>query len=68
MFPAWHIALTALVTAVLTAALTAAGTAGWRGRTSARPPLLVGDVVGVGLAAGLGVLLYSGAWAPTCHP
>jgi hypothetical protein len=62
MFPAWHIAVTALVTAVLTAAATAAlmvaGTAGWRGRASVRRSLLLGDVVGVGLSAGLGVLLW----------
>jgi hypothetical protein len=72
MFPAWHIALTALVTAVLTAAvtaaLTAAGMAGWRGRASARRSLLVADVVGVGLATGLGVLLWRlGANVPTLN-
>jgi hypothetical protein len=72
MFPAWHIAVTALVTAVLTAAATAAlmvaGTAGWRGRASVRRSLLLGDVVGVGLSAGLGVLLWRlGANEPTLN-
>jgi hypothetical protein len=72
MFPAWHIAVTALVTGVLTAAATAAlmvaGTAGWRGRASVRRSLLLGDVIGVGLSAGLGVLLWRlGANVPTLN-
>jgi hypothetical protein len=73
MFPTWHIALTALVTA----ALTAAGMGAWRGRTfsgrtfngtSAWTPLMLVDVVGVGVAAGLGVLLWRlGANVPTLN-
>lgn len=64
MFPAWHIAVTALVTA----AVTTAGTAGWRGRKSGRAALAPGDRVGVGLAAGLGVLLWRlGANVPTLN-
>lgn len=68
MFPAWHIAVTSLVTAVLTAAATAA----WRARTSdgtaIGSPLTLGDVVGVGVAAGLGVLLWRlGANVPTLN-
>ncbi|HEV2460656.1 MAG TPA: hypothetical protein VGS80_20065, partial [Ktedonobacterales bacterium] len=60
MFPAWHIALTALVTATLTAAVTAA----WRrarlvsGRASEWSLRAAGDLIGVGIAAGLGVLLW----------
>jgi hypothetical protein len=68
MFPAWHIAVTSLVTA----AITAAGTAGWRRptsqRTTGRSPLTLGDVVGVSVAAGLGVLLWRlGANVPTLN-
>lgn len=68
MFPAWHIAVTSLVTA----AIIAAGMAGWRRRTSrrtsARSPLTLGDMVGVGVAAGLGVLLWRlGANVPTLN-
>jgi hypothetical protein len=66
MFPAWRIALTALVTAVITAVITAAGAsglAGWRRRTSGRASawwslFTWGDGMGVGVAAGLGVLLW----------
>jgi hypothetical protein len=55
MFPAWHITLTALATAVLTAG----ATAGWLAtRRSGRRPLALGDLIGVGIAAGLGVLLW----------
>src|SRR5262249_9074401 len=62
VFPAWHIALTALVTA----ALTAVGTAAWYLRTMRRTsglasrwsPRVVGELLGVGLASGLGVLLW----------
>lgn len=53
MFPVWHIALTAL----LTAAITVGGTAAWPMRTAGRPLLALRDLVGVGIAAGLGVLL-----------
>jgi hypothetical protein len=64
MFPAWHIAVTAIVTAVVTAAVIAATTAGWRGRSS----LVLGDLVGVGVAAGLGVLVWRlGANVPTLN-
>jgi hypothetical protein len=52
MFPAWHIALTALVTA----AVTTGGTAAWPGHQPWRTAL--GDLLGVGIAAGLGVLLW----------
>lgn len=57
MFPAWRIAVTALVTAVLTTAI-AGGTAAWRWRTSERTSLAFGELVGVGVASGLGVLLW----------
>jgi hypothetical protein len=64
MFPAWHIVLTALVTA----ALTLGGTAGWPVRAAGRPQLALGDLVGVALAAGLGVLLWRlGANIPTLN-
>src|SRR5258705_8548900 len=64
MFPAWHIAVTAIVTGVVTSAVTAATAAGWRGRSS----LVLGDLVGVGVAAGLGVLLWRlGANVPTLN-
>jgi hypothetical protein len=64
MFPAWHIALTALVTAVFTAAVPTA----WCGRRSGRASLALGDRVGVGVAAGLGVLLWRlGANVPTLN-
>lgn len=62
MFPVWHIALTAL----LTAALTIAGTAAWPARTVGWRLLAFGDLVGVGIVAGLGVLLWRlGANIPT---
>jgi hypothetical protein len=72
VFPAWHIALTALVTA----ALTAAGTAGWRLREAKLVSTRVstwsshgaGDIVGIGVASGLGVLLWRlGANVPTLN-
>jgi hypothetical protein len=64
MFPAWHIALTALVTAAVTAGVTA----GWLGRTSRRKSLALGDLVGVSIASGLGVLLWRlGANVPTLN-
>jgi hypothetical protein len=62
MFPAWHIALTALVTAAVTTGATAA----WPGHLPTRSAL--GDLVGVGIAAGLGVLLWRlGANVPTLN-
>jgi hypothetical protein len=68
MFPAWHIALTALVTAVITAAVTAAATTGWRRRIAGHASLALGDLIGVGVAAGLGVLLWRlGANVPTLN-
>lgn len=55
MFSTWHIGVTALVTTVVTA-LTIGATRRWLGRQSGRAAL--GDLVGVSLAAGLGVLLW----------
>jgi hypothetical protein len=66
MFPAWHVALTALLSGVLTSAITVAATRVWTGRTPTRLSLTPGDVVGVGIAATLGVLLWRlGANVPT---
>src|SRR5215831_11009599 len=59
MFPAWHIGLTSLITAVLTAAL--AGVAIVLRRSEETPGQRAGQVLGalmIGLAAGLGVLLW----------
>jgi hypothetical protein len=56
MFPAWHIILTAVVTGVLTAAITLAVTTRWRTRGGLS--LGWGDVIGVGVAAAVGVLLW----------
>jgi hypothetical protein len=69
MFPAWHILLTAVVTGVLTAAITVAADVGWRGRTHLRRLSIArGDVVGVGVAAALSVLLWRlGANVPTLN-
>jgi hypothetical protein len=67
MFPAWHIAVTALVTAAVTA-VTMVGTAAWPRRPSGWPAFELGDFVGVGIAAGLGVLLWRlGANVPTLN-
>lgn len=64
MFPAWHIALTALVTA----AITVGGTAVLPPHTLGHPRFAVGDLIGVGIAAGLGVLLWRlGANIPTLN-
>lgn len=64
MFPAWHIAVTAFVTAIVTSA----GTVGWRWRASGRTSLRAGDLIAVGVASGLGVLLWRlGANAPTLN-
>lgn len=63
MFPAWHIALTALVTAALTTII-AAGITAWRGarptssHVSGWSSRAVGDLLGVGIASGLAVLLW----------
>jgi hypothetical protein len=72
MFPAWHIALTSLITAVLTAAL--AGVTIALGRSKSTTPVSgqrtsqVLDVLVIGLAAGLGVLLWRlGANIPTLN-
>jgi hypothetical protein len=59
MFPAWHIALTSLITAVLTAAL--AGAAIVLRRSEQLPVPRAGqvlDALAIGLAAGLGILLW----------
>jgi hypothetical protein len=56
MFQVWHIILTAVVTGALTAAITVAAEVGWRRRTQVRVSGTLGDIVGVGVAAGLGVL------------
>jgi hypothetical protein len=59
MFPAWHIALTALITAILAAAL--AGATMVLRRSASAPRQRAGqilDVLVIGLAAGLGVLLW----------
>lgn len=62
MSPAWQIARTAFVTA----AITASGTAGWLVRTSGRKSPVLGDLVGMGIASGLGVLFW--CLGPTCLP
>src|SRR5215472_8583745 len=60
MFPTWHIVLTAVVCGVLTAAITVAAQARWRRSDRSQPSLSITlvDVFGVGIAAGLGVLLW----------
>ena len=69
MFPAWHIALTSLITAVLTAAL--AGAAIVLRRSEQLPVPRAGqvlDALAIGLAAGLGILLWRlGANIPTLN-
>lgn len=71
MFPVWHIVVTALVTAVVTT-ITIAGMARWLARasrrTSGRTALALGDLLGVGVATGLAVLLWRlGANVPTLN-
>lgn len=67
MFPAWHIAVTSLVTAAVTTG-TMVGMAGRLRRPSGRSTRALGDLVGVGVAAGLGVLLWRlGANVPTLN-
>jgi hypothetical protein len=59
MFPVWHIALTALITTLLAAALAGATTV--LRRSERAPGQRAGqilDVLAIGLAAGLGVLLW----------
>ena len=59
MFPAWHIALTALITAVLS---------GSGAVVAARQQRSVVDALLVGIAAGLGILLWRlGANTPTLN-
>jgi hypothetical protein len=62
MFPAWHIALTSLITAVLTAALAGAVMAMRRSKpavdASGTRTRQLFDLLMIGLAAGLGVLLW----------
>jgi hypothetical protein len=69
MFPAWHIALTSLITAVLTAAL--AGATIVLHRSEGAPGQRAGQVLDalvIGLAAGLGILLWRlGANIPTLN-
>jgi hypothetical protein len=55
MFPAWHIALTALITA----GLSGGGT--WLFASHQRS---VVDALLVGIAAGLGILLWPSGWWP----
>jgi hypothetical protein len=72
MFPPWHIALTSLVTAVLTAALAGATmvlrrTDSSTSERSQRTGQIL-DALVIGLAAGLGVLLWRlGANIPTLN-
>jgi hypothetical protein len=66
MFPAWHIILTAVMTGALTAAITLAVTVRWRPQGGLS--LGWGDVIGVGVAAAVGVLLWRlGANVPTLN-
>jgi hypothetical protein len=59
MFPAWHIALTSLITAVLTAALAGATLVLRRSKGALNQGAgQVLDALVIGLAAGLGVLLW----------
>ena len=59
MFPAWHIALTSLITAVLSAALAGATIVLRRSEgASGQRAGQVLDALVIGLAAGLGVLLW----------
>ena len=69
MFPAWHIALTSLITVVLTAMLAGATMILRRSeRASSQRAGQVLDALVIGLAAGLGVLLWRlGANIPTLN-
>ena len=72
MFPAWHIALTSLTTAVLTAALAGLVMALRRSKAAAdvsgSRTRQIMDLLMIGLAAGLGVLLWRlGANIPTLN-
>jgi len=69
MFPAWHIALTSLITAVLTAALAGATIILRRSEQLLVPRAgQVLDALVIGLAAGLGILLWRlGANIPTLN-
>jgi hypothetical protein len=72
MFPAWHIALTSLITAALTAALAAMTIVLRRSKSASQVPSTrtgqLIDVLLIGLAAGLGVLLWRlGANVPTLN-
>jgi hypothetical protein len=72
MFPAWRIALTSLITGALTAALVGATIVLRRSNSSTPPPSQrtgqVLDALAIGLAAGLGVLLWRlGANIPTLN-
>jgi hypothetical protein len=62
MFPAWHIALTSLITAALTAALAWVTMARRRANSASQAPITSAsplvDALIIGLAAGLGVLLW----------
>jgi hypothetical protein len=72
MFPAWQIALTSLITAILTAALAGATMVLRRADSSKPAPSprtgQMLDALLIGLAAGLGVLLWRlGANVPTLN-
>jgi hypothetical protein len=69
MFPAWHIALTSLITAILTAALAGGAIVQRRMQgTSGQRADHILDALMIGLAAGLGVLLWRlGANTPTLN-
>jgi hypothetical protein len=62
MFPTWQIALTSLISAVLTAALAGMIIARRRSKAASQAPTTgarqLADVLVIGLAAGLGVLLW----------
>jgi hypothetical protein len=72
MFPAWQIALTSLITAILTAAFAGATMVLRRADSSTPAPSQrtgqILDALLIGLAAGLGVLLWRlGANVPTLN-
>jgi hypothetical protein len=62
MFSVWRILITALLTAVVVTAITLAivrrGTVRGGGRSTGHISQRLGDLVGVGVASGLGVLLW----------